>query len=243
MNAGPTAFRLGLRGYPAEAESSIVERDIALVREIEASEGVRAHLHVQHVSTAGAIAAVRAAKAEGLDVTCEAAPHHFTLTDEAVGDYDTNARMNPPLRSEADRLAVIAGLLDGTIDCIATDHAPHARHEKEVEFDRAPNGITGLETALGLALRVLHREHGASLSKVLELMSAGPAEVVSLQRAGSLGVGQWGDVVVFESGALWNFDATFSRSKSKNTPFDGESLLGRVKATIVAGRVVHRSQD
>jgi dihydroorotase len=243
MNAGPTAFRLGLRGYPAEAESSIVERDIALVREIEASEGVRAHLHVQHVSTAGAIAAVRAAKAEGLDVTCEAAPHHFTLTDEAVGDYDTNARMNPPLRSEADRLAVIAGLLDGTIDCIATDPAPHARHEKEVEFDRAPNGITGLETALGLALRVLHREHGASLSKVLELMSAGPAEVVSLQRAGSLGVGQWGDVVVFESGALWNFDATFSRSKSKNTPFDGESLLGRVKATIVAGRVVHRSQD
>jgi dihydroorotase len=240
MNAGPVAFRLGLRGYPAEAESSIVERDIGLVREIEAGEGVRAHLHVQHVSTAGAIAAVRAAKAEGLDVTCEAAPHHFTLTDEAIGGYDTNAKMNPPLRSEADRLAVIAGLLDGTIDCIATDHAPHARHEKEVEFERAPNGITGLETALGLALRVLCGEHGASLSKVVALMSSGPAEVVSLRRAGSLGVGQWGDAVVFDAGAKWRYSAAASKSKSKNTPFDGESMLGRVKATVVAGRVVYR---
>jgi dihydroorotase len=240
MNAGPVAFRLGLRGYPAEAESSIVARDIGLVREIEASEGVKAHLHVQHVSTAGAIAAVRAAKSEGLDVTCEAAPHHFTLTDEAIGEYDTNAKMNPPLRSEADRLAVIAGLLDGTIDCIATDHAPHALHEKEVEFERAPNGITGLETALGLALRVLHREHGATLSKVVELMTSGPAEVVSLQRAGSLGVGQWGDVVVFDAGASWTFEARASRSKSKNTPFDGELMVGRVKATVVAGRVVYR---
>jgi dihydroorotase len=240
MNAGPVAFRLGLRGYPAEAESSIVERDIGLVREIEADEGVRAHLHVQHVSTAAAIAAVRAGKAEGLDVTCEAAPHHFTLTDEAIGDYDTNAKMNPPLRSEADRLAVIAGLLDGTIDCIATDHAPHARHEKEVEFERAPNGITGLETALGLALRVLCGEHGASVSKVVEWMSAGPAEVVSLRRAGSLGVGQWGDVVVFDAGAKWRYSAAASKSKSKNTPFDGELMVGRVRATVVAGRVVYR---
>ena len=248
MNAGPVAFRLGLRGYPAEAEASIVERDVALVREIETTQGVRAHLHVQHVSTAGAIAAVRSAKAEGLDVTCEAAPHHFTLTDEAVAAggqsgeiaYDTNAKMNPPLRSEEDRLAVIAGLLDGTIDCIATDHAPHARHEKEVEFERAPNGITGLETSLGLALRVLHREHGAGLSRVVELMSAGPAEVVSLQRAGSLGVGQWGDVVVFDPAVEWKFEAAASKSKSKNTPFDGERMLGRVKATIVAGKVVYR---
>ena len=247
MNAGLMAFRLGLRGYPAEAESSIVERDIALVREIAAVEGVRAHLHVQHVSTEGAIKAVRAAKAEGLHVTCEAAPHHFTLTDEAVGAggqsgeiaYDTNAKMNPPLRSEADRLAVIAGLLDGTIDCIATDHAPHARHEKEVEFDRAPNGITGLETALGLAMRVLHGEHGASVAKVLELMSAGPARVAGLQRAGSLAVGQWGDVVVFDPGASWSFSAAESKSKSKNTPFDGELMLGRVRATVVAGKILY----
>jgi dihydroorotase len=240
MNAGPVAFRLGVRGYPDVAETSVVERDIALVREIAAVDGVRAHLHVQHVSTAGAVAAVRAAKAEGLHVTCEAAPHHFTLTDEAIGDYDTDAKMNPPLRSEADRLAVIAGLLDGAIDCVATDHAPHARHEKEVEFERAPNGITGLETALGLALRVLHREHGAPVAKVVELMSSGPAEVVSLPKAGSLGVGHWGDVVVFDAGEMWRFEAAGSKSRSKNTPFDGAEMLGRVKATVVGGKVVYR---
>jgi dihydroorotase len=237
MNAGPVAFRLGLRGYPAEAESSIVERDIRLVRDIVAEKGLRAHLHVQHVSTAGAIAAVRAAKAEGLHVTCEAAPHHFTLTDEAVGDFDTNAKMNPPLRAEADRLAVIEGLIDGTIDCIATDHAPHARYEKEVEFERAPNGITGLETALGLSLRVLE---GVSISRVIELMSAAPAGLVGLKQAGSLGMGQWGDVVVFDAGAEWEFNAKESRSKSKNTPFDGATMLGKVKATVVGGKVVFR---
>jgi len=237
MNAGPVAFRLGLRGYPAEAECSIVERDIRLVRDIVAEKGLRAHLHVQHVSTAGAVAAVRAAKAEGLHVTCEAAPHHFTLTDEAVGDFDTNARMNPPLRAEADRLAVIAGLIDGTIDCIATDHAPHARYEKEVEFERAPNGITGLETALGLALRVLE---GVSISRVIELMSGAPAGLVGLKQAGSLGVGQWGDLIVFDAAAEWEFSARESRSKSKNTPFDGAKMLGKVKATVVDGKVVFR---
>ena len=160
MNAGPVAFRLGLRGMTVEAEARIVERDIRLLREIERHDGLRPHLHVQHVSTAKAMALIRAAKAEGLHVTCEVAPHHFTLTDEAIGDYDTNAKMNPPLRNEADRLAMIAGLMDGTVDCIATDHAPHALFEKEQEFERAPNGITGLETALGLALRVLHQGAG-----------------------------------------------------------------------------------
>ena len=163
MNLGPVAFRLGLRGMPAEAEARIVERDLRLLREIERADHVRPHLHVQHVSTALALRAIRAAKKAGLYVTCEAAPHHFTLTDEAIGDYDTNAKMNPPLRAEADRRAVVDALLDGTVDCIATDHAPHASHEKEVEFDRAPNGITGLETALGLALRVLHRDEGMPL--------------------------------------------------------------------------------
>ncbi len=166
MNAGPVAFRLGLHGMPVEAEARIVERDIRLLQEIERTERVKPHLHVQHVSTARALDAIRRAKAEGLHVTCEAAPHHFTLTDAAVGDFDTNAKMNPPLRAEADRQAVIAALLDGTVDCIATDHAPHASHEKEVEFERAANGITGLETALGLALRVLHREHGMPLARV-----------------------------------------------------------------------------
>jgi dihydroorotase len=196
---------------------------------------------VQHVSTAEAIEAIRAAKAEGLHVTCEAAPHHFTLTDAAIGDYDTNAKMNPPLRAERDRLAVIAGLLDGTVDCIATDHAPHARHEKEVEFERAPNGITGLETALGLALRVLHRAHGMPLTRVVDLMSASPAKIVKLGKAGSLKVGAWADVTVFDARAEWPFQAAASRSKSKNTPFDGVAMLGKVKATIVGGKVVYKA--
>ena len=236
MNAGPVAFRLGLRGYPAEAEFRIVERDIALLREIERTDNLRPHLHVQHVSTALALDAIRRAKVEGLHVTCEAAPHHFALTDEAIGDFDTNCKMNPPLRSELDRQAVIAALLDGTVDCIATDHAPHAKHEKEVEFDRAPNGITGLETALGLALRILHREHGMSLAKVLALMSSAPAKLVRLDDAGSLSSGKWGDVVVFDAAMEWQFRAADSLSKSKNTPFDGAAMLGRVRRTIVKGK-------
>jgi dihydroorotase len=241
MNAGRMAFRLGLRGMPVVAESRIVERDIRLLREIERVERLRPHLHVQHVSTARALAAIRAAKVEGLHVTCEAAPHHFTLTEEAVGDYDTNAKMNPPLRAEADRRAVVEALLDGTIDCIATDHAPHASHEKEVEFERAPNGITGLETALGLALRVLHREHGMPLARVIALMNARPAEVIGLRDRGNLRVGSWADLVLFDAAAEWNFAAKDSRSMSKNTPFDGAAMVGRVRATICEGRFVFRA--
>jgi dihydroorotase len=150
--------------------------------------------------------------------------------------------MNPPLRVEADRRAVIDGLIDGTIDCIATDHAPHASHEKEVEFERAPNGITGLETALGLALRVLHREHGMPLLQVMALMSSHPAKVIKLRDRGNLRVGSSADVVVFDAGAEWNFAASASRSKSKNTPFDGAAMLGRVRATICDGRVVYRAE-
>ena len=240
MNAGPVAFRLGLRGMSVEAEVRIVERDIRLLREIERMDRVRPHLHVQHVSTARALQAIRCAKAEGLHVTCEAAPHHFTLTDDAVGDYNTNAKMNPPLRTEADRRAVIEAMLDGTVDCIATDHAPHASHEKEVEFERAPNGITGLETALGLSLRVLHREHGMPLAQVLALMCAQPAGVIGLKDRGNLRVGSLADVVVFDAGAEWNYAAKDSRSKSKNTPFDGAAMLGRVQTTICGGRVVYR---
>jgi dihydroorotase len=149
--------------------------------------------------------------------------------------------MNPPLRSEADRQAVIEALLDGTVDCIATDHAPHAAHEKEVEFERAPNGITGLETALGLALRVLHREHGMPLARVMALMSAQPAAVIGLRDRGTLRVASYADVVVFDAGAEWSFRAKDSRSKSKNTPFDGAAMLGRVKATICEGKIVFQS--
>lgn len=240
MNAGQVAFRLGLRGMTVEAESRIVERDIRLLREIEAAEGLRPHLHVQHVSTARAMEAIREAKRQGLHVTCEVAPHHFALTDEAVGDYDTHAKMNPPLRVEADRAAMVAALVDGTADCIATDHAPHAAHEKEQEFERAPNGITGLETALGLALRLLHREQGLSLSRIVSLMSAAPAEIVALAGRGSLAKGHYGDIVIFDAGAAWRYDAARTRSKSRNTPFDGAEMLGRVKATICEGRVVYR---
>jgi dihydroorotase len=240
MNAGPVAFRLGLRGMTVEAESKIVERDIRLLRDIERHDGLRPHLHVQHVSTAKAMDAIRQAKREGLHVTCEVAPHHFTLTDEAIGDYDTNAKMNPPLRNDADRLAMIAGLMDGTVDCIATDHAPHALFEKEQEFERAPNGITGLETALGLALRVLHKGNGMSISRVIELMSAQPAGIVSLEGCGTLSVGSFADVVVFDPAAKWSFEAAKSRSKSRNTPFDGAPMLGRVTTTICEGRVVFK---
>src|SRR6185437_11957023 len=201
-----------------EAESRIVERDIRLLREIERSEGLRPHLHVQHVSTGRALDAIREAKAQGLHVTCEAAPHHFTLTDEAIGDYDTNAKMNPPLRAEADRQAVLAGLADGTIDCIATDHAPHAAHEKEQEFERAPNGITGLETSLGLTLAVLHRRHGMPLLQILALLSARPAALLGLA-AGTLAVGATADVVLLAPETEWTFRASESRSRSRNTPF------------------------
>ncbi|MBB5340337.1 dihydroorotase [Tunturiibacter gelidoferens] len=240
MNAGPVAFRLGLRGMTVEAESKIVERDIRLLRDIEQHDGLRPHLHVQHVSTAKAMEAIRQAKRAGLHVTCEVAPHHFTLTDEAVGDYDTNAKMNPPLRNEADRLAMIAGLMDGTVDCIATDHAPHALFEKEQEFERAPNGITGLETALGLALRVLHKGNGMSISRVIELMSAQPAGIVSLEGRGTLSVGSFADVVVFDPAVEWSFDAAKSLSKSRNTPFGGALMTGRVMATICEGAVVYK---
>ncbi|WP_158944534.1 dihydroorotase [Granulicella sp. S190] len=240
MNAGPVAFRLGLRGMTVEAESKIVERDIRLLRDIERHDGLRPHLHVQHVSTAKAMSLIRTAKADGLHVTCEVAPHHFALTEEAVGEYNTNAKMNPPLRNDADRLAMIDGLMDGTVDCIATDHAPHALFEKEQEFERAPNGITGLETALGLALRVLHQGRGMSISRVIELMSAQPAGIVSLEGRGALSVGSFADVVIFDPAAEWSFAVKDSRSKSRNTPFDGASMLGRVMATISDGRVVFK---
>ncbi len=250
MNHGPVAFRLGLRGMSNEAESTIVERDIALLREIETIEHLRPHLHVQHVSTAQALNAIRIAKQQGLHVTCEAAPHHFALTDQMIAGhgcanaplgrpYNTNGKMNPPLRAEHDRLAVLEGLLDGTVDCIATDHAPHASHEKEVEFERAPNGITGLETALGLALRILHQQHGLPLARVLALMSANPAAILKLQDRGSLAIGSLADLIVFNPATEWQFCAASSRSKSKNTPFDQAPMLGEIAYTVVAGRFAY----
>jgi len=241
VNAGPVAFRLGLRGYLVEAEAAIVERDLRLVREIMAADkGMRPHLHVAHLSTARALEAVKQAKSEGLWVTCEVAPHHFTLTDEAVGDYDTHAKMYPPLRSEEDRNAMIQGLLDGTIDAIATDHAPHAAHENEVEFERAANGITGLETSLGLSLKLLHGKHGMKLERVVHLLSTGPARAIGLKGLGGLVVGAAADVVLFDAGREWTFRTAESWSKSRNSPFDGWDLPGRVEVTIRGGAMVYR---
>jgi dihydroorotase len=239
MNAGPTAFKLGLRGMPAEAESGLVERDIRLVTELR---DARVHLHVAHTSTAAAVGAVRQARRNGLRVTCEVAPHHFLLTEEHVGLYNTHAKMNPPLRSGADRDAMVEGILDGVVDAIATDHAPHATHEKEVEFEHAPNGITGLETALGLCLRWLYKECKLPLGRVLSLMSAQPAALLGLKGRGTLAVGSFADVVIFDPKAEWTYHVKEGHSKSHNTPFNGWTMQGKVRWTISEGRVAYTSE-
>jgi dihydroorotase len=239
MNAGPTAFTLGLRGMSDETESAIVERDIRLVTELRET---RAHLHVAHISTAAALNAVRQARRGGLHVTCEVAPHHFLLTDEHVGLYSTNAKMCPPLRSAADRDALIEGLIDGVVDAISTDHAPHAVHEKEVEFERAPNGVIGLETAFGLALRWLHAEWHLPLGRVLSLMSAQPAAILGIRGRGTLAVGSFADVVVFDPKAEWTYNARQGKSKARNTPFDGWQMQGRIRWTISEGRIAYNAE-
>ena len=233
MNLGPTSFRLGLHGMTNAAESGIVERDIALSR---ATSG---HVHVAHLSTREALQAVRAAKQAGLRVTCEVTPHHFTLVDSNVGEFNTNYKMNPPLRSVADREALIEGIVDGTVDAIATDHAPHAFHEKQVEFERASFGITGLETALPLAITVLHQHFELPLWRIVELLSANPARIFRLGGRGTLAKGSHADVTIFDPQKKWTFDASQSRSKSKNSPFDGWTLSGKIVATICGGRVVY----
>lgn len=229
MHEGPTSFRLGLRGVKAEAEASIVARDIELAAE------TKAHLHVAHLSTAAALEQVRKARTRGVQVTCEVTPHHLLLTDEEVADYDTNCKMNPPLRDESDRQAMWEGLHDGSIDCIATDHAPHAAHEKDQEFDRAPFGVTGLETALPIALMVA----GGDPQLAVRWLSSKPSAVMGWKEAGALRVGVRADIVLFDPAEEWTFTANESKSKSKNSPFIGKRLRGRVQYTIVDGRVVH----
>jgi len=236
---GYHASRLGLRGIPGACESLGVERGV-LMAELTGSA-----FHVAHMSARGSMRAVRKAKEAGVRVTCEVAPHHFTLTDEALGapvPYDTNTKMNPPLREAADRDAMIAGIADGTVDVIATDHAPHHYDEKRVEFDRAPFGIVGLETAVPLTFdRLVHAGH-IPLRRMIELLSVNPAKVLNLP-GGTLSEGAPADITVLAPDLQVRIEASKLRSRSKNTPFDGWSLRGGVAATIVGGRTVFVNQD
>jgi dihydroorotase len=231
MHEGRTSLRLGLRGIPAAAEEVMVSRDIAL------AELTGGRLHIAHVSTRGTVDLVRAAKARGVRITAEAAPHHFTLTDEAVAEYDGNAKMNPPLRGAEDRDALIAALADGTIDAIATDHAPHHRDEKEVEFENAAFGIIGLETALPLSLRLVE-ERALTPSDWVRRLSATPAEILGVS-GGTLQPGAIADVTVVNPEAEWRVEASWLKSKSKNSPFLGWTMKGRALFTLVGGRVVY----
>ena len=235
MHAGPTSFSLGLRAMPAAAEAAIVDRDVTLAQQIRESR-----LHVAHLSTSDALKSVRRGKRAKARVTCEVTPHHFTLIDENVGEYDTNFKMNPPLRSATDLEAIVVALSDGTVDAIATDHAPHAAHEKQVEFERASFGITGLETALALAITKLYRDHKIPLTRIVELFTAGPARVFDLPGRGSLARGSHADVTMFDPKKRWTFEAAKSLSLSHNTPFDGWQFTGKVVATIVSGKIVYR---
>ncbi|MBI4514547.1 MAG: dihydroorotase [Deltaproteobacteria bacterium] len=233
MNEGAVSLRLGLAGAPAAAESAMVARDLAL------AEQTGGRLHVAHVSTAGAVELIRAAKARGINVTAEAAPHHFTLTEAAVADYNTNAKMNPPLRTETDVAAVREGIRDATLEVIATDHAPHHRDEKECEFDAALNGIIGLETALPLALRLLG-EAQVTIDTLVRALSVNPARILAVA-GGSLAVGQPADVTVIDPKRRWRVETDKLLSKSRNTPFGGWDMVGQAVATIVGGRTVFRA--
>ncbi|HEY3933631.1 MAG TPA: dihydroorotase [Gemmatimonadales bacterium] len=235
MHEGIVATRLGLKGIPAAAEEIHVARDIIL------SRLTGGHVHLCHMSTRGSVELIRRAKDEGLSITAEAAPHHFSLTHERCEGYDTNAKMNPPLREAADRDAIRAALADGTLDCIATDHAPHHYDAKEREFDEAPNGIIGLETALSLALRELVDSGLLSLSTLIERMSSAPARIWHLE-GGTLRPGAAADIVLFDPAARWTVDPARLRSRSRNTPWGGETLPGIVRRTIVAGGTVYHPE-
>lgn len=230
MNEGFTSTELGLKGIPRVAE------DIATAREIMLAEYVNAPVHIAHVSTKGSVQIIREAKARGVKVTCETAPHYFTLTDDAVRGYNTNAKMNPPLREAADVAAIKQGLKDGTIDCIATDHAPHHLDEKDLEFNEAMNGIIGLETSLPLSLGLV-REGVLSLQQLVEKMSHNPSKILGVER-GSLKAGSVADITVVDPDKVWTVEAEKLASKSKNSPWLGETMTGAAAATVVAGKVV-----
>jgi len=233
MREGVTSTRLGLRGMPAAAESVCVARDVQL------AELTGAHVHIAHLSAKASLELVRWAKQRGLHVTCEVTPHHFTLIDEDV-QYDSRYKMNPPLAAREDREALLGGLADGTVDAIATDHAPHEPALKDVEFDRAPFGILGFETALALALEQLVHAGRVSLMRMVELFTTGPARVLGIER--KIAAGEPADVTIFSTERAWTYNVKESASKSRNSPFDGRAFKGAAMATIVAGKVVYRRE-
>ncbi|HYO08718.1 MAG TPA: dihydroorotase [Tepidisphaeraceae bacterium] len=234
MHAGVVSTALGLPGIPAEAEQLMIARDVLLNRTI------RCRYHVQHISTAWSVELVRQAKRDGQAITAEVAPHHLLLTDEKVRGYDTNYKMNPPLRTAADVAACIAGVVDGTIDCLATDHAPHLAEEKELEFPRAPFGIIGLEGALALYAKALVEPGHIDWMRLIELMTVRGAEIVRLGSKGTLRVGADADVTIIDPHRRWTIDAEQFASKSRNCPFHGWDVTGRAVATIVGGTVKWR---
>jgi len=235
MNEGYQSTVLGLKGMSRTAEDAMASRDIIL------AELTGAHIHIAHLSTRGALDLVREAKRKGIHATCEVTPHHFTLTDTACCGYDTNTKMSPPLRTDDDVEALIGGLADGTIDCIATDHAPHNANEKMLEFDRAPFGITGLETALGLSLTQLFHTGRITLNRLVELFTVNPARIVN-KTLGTLGIGAEADVTLFSTESEWVYDVSQTKSKSRNCPFHGMKLKGQVAGTVVAGKLVYRNE-
>ena len=237
MHEGHWSLVLGLRGISDAAEEVDAQRDCLL------AELTGARVHLAHVSTRGALEAVARAKEKGLPVTCEVSPHHWTLSDDAVQDYDTNTKMSPPLRSQDHIEAIVEGLRNGTIDAIATDHAPHHADEKALEYDQAPFGIVGLETAIGLALDRLVHPGTISLERLIELCATNPARILHLADGGTLRAGARADLTILDPELTWTFDASQSKSKSRNTPFDGYTFRGAGVATIVGGRLVHLRPD
>lgn len=231
MREGVTSTRLGLRGMPAAAEAVCVARDV------QVAELTGGRLHVAHLSAKASLDQVRWAKSRGLKVTCEVTPHHFTLIDEDV-QYDSRFKMNPPLASREDREALIAGLADGAVDVIATDHAPHEPALKDVEFDRAPFGILGFETAIALTLQQLVHKKKISLMRMVELFTIGPARVLGKQR--KLAAGETADLTIFSTAHEWKYDVKDSPSKSRNSPFDGQTFQGAPMCTIVDGKIVYQ---
>ncbi len=235
IHEGAQSVRLGLRGIPASSEDVMVARDIIL------AESTGARIHIAHISTRNSIEMVRHARRLGIPVTCEVTPHHFSLTDEDITAYDSNYKMKPPLRSHLDIEAATAGIVDGVVDAIATDHAPHTGNVKMQEFERCPFGITGLETAIGLALGKLVHTKKISLARLVQLFTTGPASVIGLDR-GTLAAGKAGDVTVFSLDREWTFDVDQTESKSKNSPYDGWRFRGGPVATIVAGKLVWQTR-